>query len=63
MASTAPPTAPPIIAFCEVDEVDKTTEVVFPELEDNAETTLVRVREAAAVGTVVDTGRDAEGET
>lgn len=60
MASAAPPTAPPMIAFCEVDEV---TEVVFSELEDDAEMILVKVREAAAVGTVVDVGRDAEGET
>lgn len=62
MVSAAPPTAPPMMAFCEVDEVDEATEV-FPGLEDNAETILVRVGEAAAVGTVVDVGRDAEGET
>lgn len=44
-----------MMAFCEVDEA---TEVVVSGLEDGA-----GVREAAVTGTVVDVGRDAEGET
>lgn len=60
MVSAAPPTAPPMMAFCEVDEV---TKVVFPELEGNVEARLVRVRPPDAVGAIVDIGRDAEGET
>jgi hypothetical protein len=52
-----------MMAVCGVDEADEAAEVVFPEPEGNAETILVEVRAPAAVGTVVDVGRDAEGET
>jgi hypothetical protein len=51
-------------AFFEVDEVTALTEVVvFPEPEGDAEAILVAVKAPAAVTTVVDVGRDAEGET
>jgi hypothetical protein len=63
MANAAPPTAPPMTAFFEVDEVTAVTEVVFPEPEGDAEAILVAVKAPAAVATVVDVGRDAEGET
>jgi hypothetical protein len=59
MANAAPPTAPPMTTFFEVDEA---TEVVFPEPEGDAEAILVAVKAPAAVATVVDVGRDAEGE-
>jgi len=62
MASAPPPTAPPMMAFCVLDEVAELAELaetVFPELVDTAE----EVPTLVVITTPVAVERDAEDKT